>query len=188
MFSKISGRLSALVSLAASFCSKPDFQSNHSSLYQIPIKTIADASTDLSMYQGKVLVFVNLASNCGFTYQYEGLEALYKKYNEKGLVILGFPSNDFLGQEPGSNAEIQTFCKVKFGVSFPLYEKLPVSGKNIQPIYSFLLSKIPETERGSVRWNFEKILVDKNGNPVKRFRSGTKPEDPAFVSAIEALL
>jgi glutathione peroxidase len=188
MFSKISAGLSTLLSVAASFCSKGDFKSTHVSPFEIPLKTIMDAPANLKPYQGQILVVVNLASKCGFTYQYEGLEALYKKYQSKGLVILGFPSNDFLEQEPGTNEEIQNFCKVKFGVTFPLFEKAPVSGEKIQPLYSFLLAKLPETEKGAIRWNFEKILVDRNGLPVKRFRSSIKPDDPEFVASIEALL
>jgi glutathione peroxidase len=188
MFAKFGAKLTTLLSVAVSFCSKGEFHSNYSDLYSIPVKTISGEEKNLAEFKGKVLLVVNLASKCGFTYQYEGLEKLYKKYQDQGFVILGFPSNDFLSQEPGTNDEIQNFCKVRFGVTFPLFDKKAVTGKEIQPVYTFLLSKLPKSEQGNVLWNFEKILVDRRGNPLQRFRSTTKPEDSKIESALLSAL
>jgi glutathione peroxidase len=142
--------------------------------FTLKAKSIDGKEVDFKQYEGKVVLVVNVASKCGFTDQYEGLEKLYETYKDKGLVILGFPSNDFGSQEPGTNAEIVTFCKTTYGVSFPMFEKGPVTGKEIQPVFKYLtdahLSFI-----GPVLWNFEKFLINKQGKPVERFRSTTKP-------------
>lgn len=157
------------------------------SFYALKAKAIDGQEADLKQYEGKVALVVNVASKCGFTDQYDDLEKLYEKYKDKGFVVLGFPSNDFGAQEPGSNAEIQTFCKTSFGVKFPLFEKGPVTGKDMQPVYKYLtdahLSFI-----GPVLWNFEKFLINKQGKPVERFRSPTKPMSSSITDAVEKLL
>lgn len=141
----------------------------------------------LSDYHGKVLLIVNVASKCGFTPQYKGLQSLYQKYHEKGFEILAFPCNDFAGQEPGSAEEIKQFCSVNYQVTFPLFEKITLKGKNASPLFKILTDN-PVTGKSSVKWNFEKFIIDKEGNIVKRFRSITKPESKKIIKQIEALL
>ena len=128
-------------------------------------------------YEGKVVLVVNTASKCGFTPQYEGLQELYVKYGEKGLVILGFPCDQFAHQEPGSDEDIQQFCKVNFGVTFPLFKKISVNGKDADPLYKYLRKALPGKLGNSVKWNFTKFLVDRKGNPVKRFSPNMPPKD-----------
>jgi glutathione peroxidase len=140
----------------------------------------------LEQYRGKVLLIVNTASKCGFTPQYEGLQALYDKYKGKGLVVLGFPSNDFLWQEPGSSAEIKEFCSTRFHVTFPMFEKIDVKGKSIHPLYQYLTQQSPFP--GSISWNFNKFLADRSGHVLARWGSKTKPEDPELVAALEKAL
>ena len=141
-------------------------------------KSMKESATLLLEHKGKVMLIVNVASKCGFTYQYEGLEALYKKYKDQGLVILGFPCNQFSDQEPGTNEQIKSFCSLTFGVSFPMFEKIDVNGENTHPLYAYL-KKEQTGILGSegIKWNFTKFLVDKNGAVVDRFASATKPED-----------
>jgi glutathione peroxidase len=155
-------------------------------LMNIPFKTITGETTSLSAYKGKVILIVNTASKCGFTPQYEGLEALYKKYKDKGFVILGFPENNFKNQEPGSNEEILKFCQSKYDVTFPMMSKISVKGKDIHPLYAALTekSKFP----GDITWNFNKFLIDRNGNVVGRFDSPIKPMSDELVGAIKKLL
>ncbi len=138
-------------------------------------------------FQDKVLLLVNVASKCGFTPQYAGLQSLYDRYREKGFEILGFPANDFLWQEPGSDKEIMHFCSTKYGVSFPLFSKITVKGKNIHPLYKYLTEK--ETNPGfdgKITWNFNKFLVDRKGQVVDRFDSKVEPLDPRVLTAVEA--
>jgi glutathione peroxidase len=135
-------------------------------------------------YAGKVVLVVNTASQCGYTPQYEGLEALYKRYQARGLVIIGFPSNDFGGQEPGSNKEVAQFCQMNYGVSFPMFEKIAVSGARANPFYAALA----HSAGGPPRWNFHKYLIDRSGNRVLGFSSDTTPGDAKLVSQIERLL
>ncbi|HQC53128.1 MAG TPA: glutathione peroxidase [Lentisphaeria bacterium] len=143
----------------------------------------------LADYKGKVLLIVNVASKCGFTAQYEGLQKLYEKYQDQGMVILGFPANDFLGQEPGTNDEIQQFCKLNYGVTFPVFAKISVKGKDIHPIYAYLTSKETNPEfGGAISWNFNKFLIGRDGKVLARFGSRTKPEDKKLVEAIEQAL
>ena len=131
----------------------------------------------LEHYKGKTVIVVNTASKCGLTPQYEGLEKLFQKYKDKGLVILGFPCNQFGNQEKGTSDEIQEFCQMNYGVSFPMFEKIEVNGKNAHPLFKFLKSKLSGGLLGSkIKWNFTKFLVDKNGTPVKRFAPTTNPE------------
>ncbi|MEB3123896.1 MAG: glutathione peroxidase [Snowella sp.] len=158
-----------------------------SSIYDFSATSIEGNPVELSNYKDKVLLIVNTASQCGFTPQYQGLQALYQKYSDRGLVVLGFPCNQFGQQEPGSTSEIQSFCETRFGVSFPLFEKVDVNGINAHPLFKYLTKAVPGilgTE--GIKWNFTKFLVDRKGNVVKRYPSMTKPED--LEKEIEALL
>ena len=155
--------------------------------YDFNATSITGEEISMSAYKGKVILVVNVASECGFTPQYAGLEKLYKTYHSQGLEILGFPSNQFGGQEPGSNKEIQKFCKVKFDVTFPLFSKIDVNGDNTHPLYTFLKKEatgILGTE--IIKWNFTKFLIDKKGKVIERYGSSTEPEKIA--NDIEKLL
>jgi len=146
-------------------------------IYDFKVNTIEGKETTLELYKGKVMLIVNVASKCGYTSQYDGLEALYKKYKEKGLVVLGFPCNQFGSQEPGSEAEIQNFCRVNFGVTFPMFAKINVNGDQTHPLYRYLKSQQPGILGSeSIKWNFTKFLVDKEGIVQDRFGSSTKPK------------
>lgn len=141
----------------------------------------------LAAYRGQVLLLVNVASKCGLTPQYEGLEALYERYRERGFAVLGFPANDFAGQEPGTDSEIATFCRATYGVEFPMFSKITVKGAGQHPLYR-KLTGLPEPIGGEVEWNFQKYLVDRSGQVVARFVPRTAPDDPALVAQLEALL
>ena len=156
-------------------------------LKSIPLKDIDGKETSLKAYDGKVLLLVNVASKCGYTSQYEGLEALYRKYKDRGLVVLGFPSNDFGSQEPGSEADIKAFCSSKYDVTFPMFSKLHVKGADQHPLYAALTG--PESPApGPVKWNFGKFLVGKDGKLITRYDSGTKPDDAKLIEAVEGAL
>ena len=142
---------------------------------------------DLSNYKGKVLMLVNVASKCGLTPQYKGLQAIYDQYRDQGFEILGFPANDFMGQEPGTSEEIAEFCELNYGVSFPLFSKISVKGDEMHPLYQEITS-MPEPIGGDVRWNFQKYLLNKDGEVVRKFGPQTVPEDPEVTGAIEQLL
>ena len=159
------------------------------SIHEITLPRLDGTPVSLSEYAGKVVLAVNVASKCGLTPQYEGLQAIYDRYSDRGFTILGFPCNQFFGQEPGSAEQIQEFCSLNYGVSFPLFRKLDVKGEDQHPLYA-LLSEFPDDagKAGNVTWNFEKFLVGKDGHVVRRFRPKTVPEDPKVVEAIEALL
>jgi len=145
--------------------------------YSYKATDIKGVEHTMSEYKGKVVLVVNVASKCGFTSQYEGLQKLYEKYEKEGLVILGFPSNQFKEQEPGTHEEIQNFCKVNYGVTFPLYEKIDVNGDNTYPLYKFLKQEATGfLGSKGIKWNFTKFLVDTKGNVLKRYGSSTKPE------------
>ncbi|RLD09733.1 MAG: glutathione peroxidase [Chlamydiae bacterium] len=147
-------------------------------IYEIPVKTIDGQVTNLAQYVSKVMLIVNTASKCGYTPQYKGLETLYEKYKDKGFVVLGFPCNQFMSQEPGTEAEIKNFCNLNFGVSFPMFSKINVNGNGTHPLYKKLKQKAPGimgTE--SIKWNFTKFLVSPNGKTIKRFSTATKPEE-----------
>jgi glutathione peroxidase len=146
-------------------------------IYGFKMKDITGQTVKLDTYKGKVVLIVNTASKCGLTPQYEGLESLYQKYKDQGLVILGFPCNQFMGQEPGTSEEILTFCTNKYNVTFPLFEKIEVNGDKTHPLYQFLKGKLPLEGKNDIRWNFEKFLIDRNGNPVKRFAPKMKPSE-----------
>jgi glutathione peroxidase len=149
------------------------------------MESLDGEKVDLGQYEGKVLLIVNVASKCGATPQYEQLEALHEKYKDDGLVVLGFPCNQFGSQEPGSAKEIAEFCKETYGVKFPMFAKIDVNGDKAAPLYKHLTSKETVDDAGPVKWNFEKFLVDRDGKVVARFRTPVKPDDPKVVSAIE---
>jgi len=158
-------------------------------IFDAEIATLAGEPSSLQPYEGKALLLVNVASKCGLTPQYAGLEELQKKYEERGFSVLGFPCNQFLGQEPGSPEEIQTFCSTTYGVTFPLFEKIDVNGDHRHPIYAELTSVADaDGEAGDVKWNFEKFLVSPIGEVVGRFRPQVEPDDPELIAAIEAYL
>src|SRR3984957_7933243 len=158
-------------------------------LFDIPVHTLQGDDSSLGAYAGKTLLVVNVASKCGLTPQYEGLERLQQTYGDRGFTVLGFPSNQFMGQEPGTPEEIQQFCSTTYGVSFPLFEKIDVNGDDRHPIYEELTAT-PDAEgnAGDITWNFEKFLVSGTGEVIGRFRPQVEPEDPAVVDAIEASL
>jgi glutathione peroxidase len=174
------------------------------SIYDIPVRSINGADSSLREFAGRVVLVVNVASKCGLTPQYEGLEKLYEKYRDKGLVIAAFPANDFAGQEPGTDEEIQSFCKTSFDVKFPLFAKITVVGAQKHPLYRALTEALPAAQSTAevpfreklkgygmipnpepeVLWNFEKFLVSRKGEVVNRFSPDTAPDDPAFVTAV----
>lgn len=156
--------------------------------YRHTVKDGFGQDHNLSQYQGKVTLVVNVASKCGFTPQYDGLQKLYAKYKDQGFVVLGFPSNQFLKQEPGTDQEIQEFCRVNYGVEFPVLAKIDVKGKNIAAVYQTLTRESAKAFHGKVGWNFEKFLVDQKGVVVGRFNSRVKPEDKRILEPLEALL
>jgi glutathione peroxidase len=177
------------------------------SLQSVPIETITGEPASLADYAGRVLLVVNVASKCGLTPQYEGLEALYEKYRDQGLEVLGFPANDFLGQEPGTNDEILDFCTSTYAVQFPLFAKIEVTGPGKHPLYASLTEAaphaqgdpeshrqrlreydIPANEDPEILWNFEKFLVGRDGSVIARFAPNVTPDDPQLVAAIEAAL
>jgi glutathione peroxidase len=155
-----------------------------SNVHDIAVKDIDGKDTTLKAYAGKVLLIVNVASECGYTGQYAGLQALHEKMADKGVTVLGFPCNDFGGQEPGSEAAIKTFCTENFKVTFPMFSKVAIKGDAKHPLYAALQSAVG----GEVGWNFEKFLVGKDGKVLKRFGSDVEPESPELLAAIEAAL
>lgn len=153
------------------------FSLSAQSIYDFKVNTLKGIPTSLSEYKGKTILIVNTASKCGLTPQYEGLEALYQSYKDKGFVILAFPCNQFLGQEPGTAEEIEKFCTMKYNVTFPIFEKIAVNGEKTHPLYVFLKSSLKLDGKNDIRWNFEKFLIDRTGKPVKRFSPTTKPAE-----------
>ena len=157
------------------------------SIYNITLKDIDGKSTSLKAYEGKVLLVVNVASKCGYTPQYAGLEALQEKYKAKGFSVLGFPCNQFGGQEPGSNEQIKEFCSSKYQVTFPLFDKIEVNGPNRHPLYLALAGK-DSPFPGDIKWNFNKFLIGRDGKILKRFDSKVKPDSAELVQAVEQAL
>ena len=157
------------------------------SVLDFTLKRIDGTPQNLGDYRGQVLLLVNVASKCGLTPQYDGLEALYEKYRTKGFAVLGFPANDFAGQEPGSDGEIASFCRSTYGVEFPMFSKITVKGDGQHPLYQKLTS-LPAPIGGEVQWNFQKYLVDRRGEVVAKFDPRTAPDDPRLVEKIEELL
>lgn len=159
------------------------------SIYEVELPRLDGKPARLSEYEGKVVLAVNVASRCGFTPQYAGLQALNERYSDRGFVVLGFPCNQFFNQEPGSADKIQEFCSVNYGVTFPLFAKLDVKGAHQHPLYEILSEAADDTGKaGNVKWNFEKFLVGRDGRVARRFRSKVVPEDPRLVEAIDTLL
>jgi glutathione peroxidase len=159
------------------------------SVYDFTLKDIDHKDVSLGQYRGKVVLLVNVASRCGFTPQYEGLQKVYLKYKDRGFVILGFPANNFMSQEPGTDEEIKTFCSTKYSVTFPIFSKISVKGDDIHPLYKFLTSKETNPEfGGDIKWNFSKFLLDKNGKVIARFEPAVKPESDTVIQAIEKAL
>lgn len=156
------------------------------SIHEFKMKNIDGKEVDLSKFKGQVLLVVNVASKCGLTPQYEGLEAAYRKYKDKGFAVLGFPANEFGGQEPGTNAEIKEFCTGKYDVTFPMFSKIVVKGEGIHPLYQWLLQQTEN--KNDIEWNFAKFLVGRDGKVIARFSSRTTPADPALVAALEKAL
>lgn len=174
--------------LTSLFCAVGLTAAKSASLHDIALKDIDGKSTSLKAYAGKVVLMVNVASECGLTRQYNSLEATYRKYKDEGFVVLGFPCNEFGGQEPGSNADIKAFCTGRYNVTFPMMDKIKVkSGKGQHPLYAALTGK-DGAFPGNVKWNFGKFLIGRDGKPLHRFEPGTKPDSSKVVSAIEAAL
>jgi glutathione peroxidase len=158
-------------------------------LHDFSARSISGEDSSLRDYAGKVAIVVNVASKCGLTPQYAGLEKLYEIYHARGLEVLGFPCNQFAGQEPGSDAEVQEFCELRYGVSFPLFSKIDVNGATRHPLYAWLSAEDAAPEGpGDIKWNFCKFVVGRDGRVVARFAPTTAPDDPAFIAAIEQAL
>jgi len=157
------------------------------SIYDIAVKDIDGKDTTLAAYKGKVVLIVNVASKCGYTSQYKNLEAVYKKYQDQGFVVLGFPCNQFGGQEPGTNEEIKLFCTSKYDVTFPLFDKIDVNGANRHPLYVMLAGETSPFP-GNIKWNFNKFLIGKDGKIVKRWESKVTPDSAELVTAVESSL
>ena len=157
-------------------------------IYETEAITIDGEEITLDKYAGDVLLIVNTASKCGYTPQYKGLQELYETYSDEGLTILGFPANNFGGQEPGSDEEILQFCEVNYGVGFPMFSKVSVKGNDIHPLFDYLTTTENQDFKGKINWNFEKFLIDRNGNLIRRFRSKTKPMSKNLTDSINNLL
>lgn len=171
------------------FNPSPSEPPKEKSMYEFTMKNIDGNDVKLDAYKGNVLMIVNVASKCGLTPQYEALEAMYKKYKDRGFVVLGFPANNFLGQEPGTEKEIKEFCKLKYDVTFPMFSKISVKGTDQHPFYTFLTNKQSNPGfDGDITWNFEKFLADKNGKIVARFSPRTLPDDAKVVEAVETAI
>lgn len=158
---------------------------NTKSISEFTMNSIDGEPVDLAQYSGKVVLIVNVASKCGFTPQYEGLQDIYEKYKNRGFVILGFPANNFLRQEPGTNEEIKTFCSTNYGVTFPMFEKISVKGKDQHPLYTYLTDEKAHDFGGKIKWNFTKFLIGTDGQIKARFEPKVKPTDDDLISAIE---
>ena len=158
-------------------------------IYDIPVRDIRGKTIKLDQYKGKVMLIVNVASRCGYTPQYTGLQQLYERYESRGLVILGFPANNFGGQEPGTEQEIAQFCSMKYNVRFPMFAKLSADGSDMHPLYQFLTNRQTNPKfAGPITWNFNKFLIDRSGQPIARFDSADRPESEKVIQAIENAL
>ena len=158
------------------------------SIYDFPLTDIDGNKMTLEAYKGNVLLIVNVASKCGYTPQYEGLQSIYEEFKDDGLVVIGFPANNFRGQEPGTNEDIKQFCRLEYGVEFPMAAKVSVKGDDQAPLFTYLTSLENQDFDGDIKWNFEKFLIDREGNLIRRFRSSVKPESETLTSAIKSLL
>lgn len=164
----------------------PDAGSKPTTIYHFKMKDIEGKQVPLEKFKGKVLLVVNVASKCGFTPQYTALQSLYGKYHDQGFEILGFPANDFKGQEPGTDEEIKQFCTATYGVTFPMFSKITVAGDQMNPLYKWLIDSADRHD--PIEWNFTKFLVDKEGHVIKRFKPQVTPESPEMISAVELAL
>jgi glutathione peroxidase len=177
------------ISLSSRAGGTPGSGEKMNSIYDFSLKDIDHKEVALSKYRGKVVLMVNVASRCGYTPQYEGLQKVYLKYKDRGFVILGFPANNFMAQEPGTDEEIKTFCSAKYNVTFPIFSKISVKGDDIHPLYKFLTSKETNPDfGGEIKWNFNKFLVDKSGKIIARFEPKVTPESDQVIQAIEKAL
>jgi glutathione peroxidase len=173
--------------LCVALCVTAGMALGASSVHEFTMKALDGKQVPLASFKGKVMLVVNVASQCGYTYQYEGLQALYAKYKDRGLVLTGFPANNFGAQEPGSDAEIGAFCKSKFGVTFPMFSKISVKGADKAPLYQFLTDAKTKTG-GEIQWNFTKFLVDRNGQVIQRFEPEVEPLSKEVEAAVESAL
>lgn len=183
---KIAVMKSLLITLLISILMS--LSTDDTSFYEFKVKNIDDEEVALEEYKGKVLLVVNTASQCGYTPQYEGLQEIYEKYKDQGLVVMGFPANNFNGQEPGSNEEIKQFCTLNYSVKFPMFSKVSVKGEDQAELFKYLTTQENQDFTGEIKWNFEKFLITRNGNLSRRFRSNVTPESKEITSAIEAEL
>lgn len=184
------GGIGTAYALGFIFNESPTLLPDEKSLYEFTMKDIDGKDVKMDSYKGKVVMIVNTASKCGNTPQYEGLQALYDKYKDQGFIVLGFPANNFMGQEPGTEKEIKEFCTLKYKVTFPMFAKVSVKGADQTPLYTFLTNQEADlgVGKGDISWNFEKFLTDKNGEVIARFSPKTKPDDAKIIEAIEAAL
>jgi glutathione peroxidase len=174
----------SLIALTAASLFSSSSSNDSANISEFTVKDINLKEAKLSDYNGKVLLIVNVASKCGFTSQYEGLQKIYERYKDQGCEVLGFPCNDFGGQEPGTNEEIKNFCSLNYEVTFPMFDKVHVKGDQKAPLFDFLTDN-SVTGKSSIKWNFEKFIIDKEGNIVDRFRSVAKPDSKKITSLIE---
>ena len=175
--------------LLIAFCLLAAISFAATSVHEYTLNSLNGTPMPLASFKGKVMLVVNVASQCGYTYQYEAMQALYMKYKDQGLVVAGFPANNFGGQEPGSDEQIGAFCKSKYGVTFPMFSKISVKGADKAPLYRFLTDKAANPKTGGeIQWNFTKFLVDRNGKVLARFESAVEPDSKEVTSAIEAAL
>jgi glutathione peroxidase len=185
----IGGMTVAAYALGFIFNPSPSEPPIEKSMYEFTMKDIDGNDVRLDRYKGKVVMIVNTASKCGYTPQYEGLEGLFEKYKDRGFVILGFPANNFLGQEPGTEKEIKEFCTLKYNVTFPMFSKISVKGTDQHPFYTYLTNKQSDPEfAGDITWNFEKFIVDKNGKILARFAPKVTPDSTEIAETIESAL
>ena len=179
----------AAYSMGMIFNPSPADPPSEKHMYEFTMKDIDGNDVKLDAYKGKVALIVNTASKCGLTPQYEGLQKIYDKYRDQGFVVLGFPANNFMGQEPGTEKEIKEFCDLNYKVTFPMFSKISVKGEDQHPLYTYLTNERSNPGMdGDITWNFEKFLADRNGNIIARFSPKVTPEDPVVVSAIEKAL
>ncbi len=177
--------MKVLISLLILLAGVTIMNTDKTSFYDFTVQNIDGKEVSLDAYKGQVILVVNVASKCGFTPQYEGLQAMYSKYKDEGLVILGFPANNFKQQEPGTDEEIKQFCTLEYGVTFPMFSKVSVKGDDQAELFSYLTTQENQDFTGEIKWNFEKFLIDKEGNLKRRFRSKVKPESKELTEAIE---
>ena len=178
-----------ILSLALLFAASFLIAADAKSIYDFTMNSIDGRPVSLKSYKGKVVLLVNVASKCGFTPQYAGLESLYEKYKDRGFVIVGVPANNFAQQEPGTNEEIKTFCSRKYNVSFPMMSKVSVLGEDKTPLYRYLTDKNSDPKfGGDIKWNFTKFIFDRHGNPVARFEPAVTPDSPEVQAAVESAL